>query len=202
LTRSERDPLLRFARALARAGVLLGGVLVLGAAVLVAVDVLLRRFFNTSVGGADEISGYTLAIGSAWAFGATLLDRAHVRIDSLYTHFPRRVCLALDFLALIVFTAFMALVTWYAGAVLAETVAVGARSMSPLATPLVIPQTLWVLGLLSVVLIGVLLLLAAAAAVLRGQAAVARRLIGSRTVTEELEEEFQLDEPVRAKGGR
>jgi TRAP-type mannitol/chloroaromatic compound transport system permease small subunit len=181
---------------------MLGGVLVLGAAVLVAVDVLLRRFFNTSVGGADEISGYTLAIGSAWAFGATLLDRAHVRIDSLYSWFPRRVCLALDFLALIAFTAFMALVTWYAAAVLAETVAVGARSMSPLATPLVIPQTLWVLGLLSVVLIGALLLLVSAAAVLRGQATVARRLIGSRTLTEELEEELKLDEPVRAKVGR
>jgi len=202
LTRSDRDPLLGLARTVARAGVLLGGVLVLGAALLVGVDVLLRRFFNTSVGGADEISGYTLAIGSAWAFGATLLDRAHVRIDSLYARFPRRARLALDFLALVAFTAFMALVTWHAYAVLAETIAVGARSMSPLATPLVIPQTLWVLGLLSVVLIGVLLLLVSLAAVLRGQEAVARRLIGSRTVTEELEEELRLDEPVRAKAGR
>jgi TRAP-type mannitol/chloroaromatic compound transport system permease small subunit len=202
LTRSDRDPVLEFARALARAGVLFGGILVLGAALLVGVDVLLRRFFNTSVGGADEISGYTLAIGSAWAFGATLLDRAHVRIDSLYSRFPRRVRLTLDFLALIVFTAFLALVTWYAYAVLAETITVGARSMSPLATPLVIPQTLWVLGLLSVVLIGVLLLLASLAAVLRGQATFASRLIGSRSVTEELEEELQLDEPVRAKAGR
>jgi TRAP-type mannitol/chloroaromatic compound transport system permease small subunit len=196
LTRSDRDPLLGIARAVARAGVLLGGVLVLGAALLVGVDVLLRRFFNTSVGGADEISGYTLAVGSAWAFGATLLDRAHVRIDSLYARLPRRACLALDFLALVAFTGFMALVAWHAYAVLAETITVGARSMSPLATPLVIPQTLWVLGLLSVVLIGVLLLLVSLAAVLRGQETVARRLIGSRTVTEELEEELKLDEPV------
>jgi TRAP-type mannitol/chloroaromatic compound transport system permease small subunit len=182
--------------------VLFGGVLILGAAFLVGVDVVLRRFFNTSVGGADEISGYTLAIGSAWAFGGTLLDRGHVRIDSLYVLFPRRVCLALDVLALVAFTAFMALVTWRAYAVLAETIAVGARSMSPLATPLVIPQTLWLLGLLSVVVTGVLLLLVSVAAVLRGEAAVARRLIGSRTVTEELEEEIQLGEPIREKAGR
>lgn len=202
MTRSDRDPLLRAARALSRAGVLFGGALILGAALLVGVDVLLRRFFNTSVGGADEISGYTLAIGSAWAFGDALLDRGHVRIDSLYSLFPRRVCLALDFLALIAFTAFMALVTWHGYAVLAETISVGARSMSPLATPLVIPQTLWLLGLLSVVLIGVLLLLVSVAAVLRGEEAAASRLIGSRTVTEELEEELKVDEPLRAKVGR
>ena len=34
------------------------------------------RFLDRSIGGADELAGYSLAIGTAWGLGAALLDRA------------------------------------------------------------------------------------------------------------------------------
>jgi len=84
--------------------------------------------------------------------------------------------------------------------VLQQSAELGARSMSPLATPLVLPQTLWLIGLVVVVLTGVVMLVRAAAALAAGDRTTVQRLIGSRTLGEELEEELQAGE--RAAGGR
>ena len=45
---------------LTRFGLWFGGGLVLAAALLIGVDVTLRKFFDTSIGGADELAGYAL----------------------------------------------------------------------------------------------------------------------------------------------
>lgn len=177
-----------------RAGIWFSGALMVGAAALIGVDVVLRKVWNVSIGGADEVSGYVLAIGCAWAFGYCLLDRAHIRIDSVYVWFPRRLQAALDVLAVFVFTGFMALVTWHAWGVLEQSWAVGARSISPLATPLVIPQALWLVGLLSVLLAGALLLARAVPAFVGGRDGEVERLVGYRTVSEELEEEIEREQ--------
>ena len=79
------------------------------AAVLIGIDVLMRKFLDRSIGGADELAGYALAIGTAWGLGAALLDRAHIRIDSLYVLFPQKLRLALDIVALVLFIGFFAL---------------------------------------------------------------------------------------------
>ena len=47
-------------------GLWFGGALVLLAAVLIGIDVLMRKFLARSIGGADELAGYSLAIGTAW----------------------------------------------------------------------------------------------------------------------------------------
>jgi hypothetical protein len=81
-------------------GLWFGGALILLAAALIGIDVLMRKFLNRSIGGADELAGYALAIGTAWGLGAALIDRAHIRIDSLYVLFPRKLRLLLDLAAL------------------------------------------------------------------------------------------------------
>ena len=100
-------------RRFAQWGLWFGGALVLLAAVLIGVDVVMRKFFARSIGGADELAGYSLAIGTAWGLGAALLDRAHIRIDSLYVLFPQRLRLALDLVALVLLVGFFALVAWH-----------------------------------------------------------------------------------------
>src|ERR1051326_8140137 len=107
------DALMHRVRRFTQWGLWFGGALVLFAAVLIGVDVLMRKFLARSIGGADELAGYALAIGTTWGLGATLLDRAHIRIDSLYVLFPRKLRLALDCAALILFVAFFALMTWH-----------------------------------------------------------------------------------------
>ena len=67
------------ARRFAQWGLWFGGALILLAAVLIGIDVLMRKFLDRSIGGADELAGYALAIGTAWGLGAALLDRSRYR---------------------------------------------------------------------------------------------------------------------------
>jgi TRAP-type mannitol/chloroaromatic compound transport system permease small subunit len=193
------DRLLEVARKLARAGAWFGGLLIIASALLVGVEVVIRRAFNLTIGGADELSGFALAIATAFGLAFTLLERAHIRIDSLYVHLPVRVCALLDTLGLALLLSFFGLITWYAAGVLETSWRLGARSMSPLATPLIIPQALWVAGLIMFLVIAGLLLIRALGALVTGDVVTVQRLIGSRSLTEELEAEIEEQERARAR---
>ena len=178
-------------RRFAQWGLWFGGALVLLAAVLIGIDVLMRKFLARSIGGADELAGYSLAVGTAWGLGAALLDRAHIRIDSLYVLFPQKLRLALDLLALVLLVGFFALTLWHGLGVLSQSWISNSHSQSALETPTVIPLALWIAGLASFVVVGVLLLLQAlrlmAARDLRGAA----QLISTRSAEEEVEDEIR-----------
>jgi TRAP-type C4-dicarboxylate transport system permease small subunit len=190
------------ANRLSRLGLWSGGVLVLLAAVLIGIDVLLRKFFETSIGGADEFAGYALALGSSWSLGASLLDRSQIRIDSLYTHFPRGLRLALDLTGLGMFVAFFGLVGWRGWAVVEQSWVSASRSHTALATPTVIPQFLWVFGLAMLVVLGCMLFLHAVLLIARGQAAGAARVISTRSVAEEVEDELRFLKEQKPEGVR
>jgi TRAP-type C4-dicarboxylate transport system permease small subunit len=180
--------------ALARSGLWFGGTLVLLAAVLIGIDVFLRKVFVVSIGGADELAGYALAIGTAWALAATLLDRGHIRIDSLYMLLPAPIRIVLDFVGLVLLVGFFALVFWHGLGVFEQSWVSGSRSQSALETPLVIPQAIWLVGLAMFILVGAALFLAALARVVRGDRAGASALIGTRSSAEEVAEEVRAAE--------
>jgi TRAP-type mannitol/chloroaromatic compound transport system permease small subunit len=195
------DPLLGLARRIARLGAWFGGALLIAAALLVGVEVVIRKVFSVSVGGADELAGYALAISTSWALAFTLLERAHIRIDSLYVHLPARLRALLDIAGLVLLTAFFALITWYGFGVFQTSWTLGARSMSPLGTPLIVPQLLWVLGLVMFLAIAVLLLARALIALIAGDLASVRRLVGSRTLREEVAAEVgETPDPAAGPG--
>ncbi len=173
------DAWLALARAFARPLALSGGLLILAAALLVAAEVALRGAANVSLGGADELSGYAVAIATSFGLPLVLLERGHVRVDTLYGRLPARIVALLDLLALLVLTGFLALLGQRAGLVLADSLAFGARATTPLATPLWIPQGLWLAGFLFHLLIAVPLCLRAAVAFLYGDLAAVRRLAGT-----------------------
>jgi TRAP-type C4-dicarboxylate transport system permease small subunit len=178
-------------RRFAQWGLWFGGALVLLAAVLIGIDVLMRKFLDRSIGGADELAGYSLAIGTAWGLAAALLDRAHIRIDSLYVLFPQKLRLALDALALILLVGFFALVAWHGSGVVSQSWTSGSRSQSALETPTVIPQALWIIGLTVFVVIGALLLLQALTMAARGDLRGMANLISTRSAEEEVEDEIR-----------
>jgi TRAP-type C4-dicarboxylate transport system permease small subunit len=185
------DELIALARRLSRFGLWLSGALVLAAALLIGVDVTLRKVFNASIGGADELAGYALALGTAWSLGAALLDRAHIRIDSLYVLLPRRLRLALDFAGLALLLAFFGLIARHGWSVVQQSWVSGSRSQSALATPAVIPQSVWLLGLALFFLIGLVLLAHAVFLIARGDGAAAEQAISTRSAAEEVKEELK-----------
>ena len=184
-------PLLAAARHVARFGVWAGGSLMLLAAVIIGVEVLARRFAGMSLGGIDDLTGFILAIATAWALPLTLLDRAHIRVDTVYALLPRRVAAMLDLLALIALTGFFAVVAWYGWNVMTLSWRLGARPLSALAMPLWIPQLFWVFGLFLFLATALLLIVRAVMLLLRGDDGAVRALIGSRSIVEETEEELQ-----------
>jgi len=187
-------------RRFAQWGLWFGGALVLLAAVLIGIDVLMRKFLDRSIGGADELAGYALAIGTAWGLGAALLDRAHIRIDSLYVLFPQKVRLTLDVVALVLFVGFFALTLWHGLGVVSQSWTSDSRSQSALETPTVIPQVLWIAGLASFVLVGLFLLVHALRIGLSGDLRGMAKLISTRSAEEEVEEEIR-DLKKRQVGG-
>jgi TRAP-type C4-dicarboxylate transport system permease small subunit len=164
---------------------------VLAAALLIGVDVTLRKLFDASIGGADELAGYALAIGSAWSLGAALLDRAHIRIDSLYVLFPRWLRLALDFFGIALLLAFFGLIARHGWSVVQQSWVSGSRSQSALQTPTVLPQSIWLVGLALFFVIGLTLLARAAILVTRGDAGAAARAISTRSAAEEVQDEMR-----------
>jgi TRAP-type C4-dicarboxylate transport system permease small subunit len=189
-------------RRFAQWGLWFGGALILLAAVLIGVDVLMRKFLARSIGGADELAGYALAIGTAWGLAAALVDRAHIRIDSLYVLFPQKFRLALDIIAVALLIAFFALMTWHGWGVVQESWTSGSRSQSALETPTVIPQFLWIAGLAAFVVVGVLLLASAFAMMAKGDLRGTARIISTRSAEEEVEDEIRdLKQRQTGEGG-
>lgn len=173
------DRWLAVCRRTARLLALAGGVLILAAAGLVAVEVTVRGFFRLSLGGADELSGYAVAIATSFGLAFTLLERGHVRVDALCSRLPARAAALLDLLALVALTGFLALLGQRAGLVLGDTLAFDTRATTPLATPLWIPQALWLAGFALHLLVAVPLALRAALALLAGDLETVRGLAGA-----------------------
>jgi TRAP-type C4-dicarboxylate transport system permease small subunit len=188
---SPLEPLVAGARRFTQWGVWFGGALVLLAAVLIGIDVLMRKFLARSIGGADELAGYALAIGTAWGLGSALIERAHIRIDSLYLWFPTTLRLALDALGLVLFIGFFGLIAWHGWGVVDQSWTSGSRSQSALETPTVIPQALWLFGLVGLVVVGVIVLAHGLLLAARGDRQGASKVIGTRSAEEEVEDEIR-----------
>ena len=188
---SPIDSALRVAQRGAEFAALAGGVLILSAAGVVSVDVLLRKFVSVTLGGADELSGYALAIGSTWSFAFVMLSRSNVRIDALYQMMSRRWAAVCDLIALMALLVFASVVAWYGFTVMSYAWEIGSRSNSSLAVPLAVPLTLWWIGYAWFVLCGLVLMLRSVSAMFSRDFDLVNRLIGARSSQEEAADELQ-----------
>ena len=170
-------------------GVWFGGGLIFLASLVVSADVILRKLFAFTLGGADELSGYAFAIGTAWAFAFTLLRRSNVRVDALYQHLPAKLRAFLDILALITLGVLAGYLTFYAFSVFQTSWALKAQSNSALKVSLWIPQGIWFAGLVLFSVTLVLLLLRAGVALLAGDWPAIHALLSARSIEEDASDE-------------
>jgi len=184
-----------------RASVLLCGVLLFALCAMVGAEVLMRRFLGLSFQGVDELAGYTLATVATFAFTYTLLERAHIRIDVVYARLGPVPRAFLDLLALAALIAFFGTVLYFAAELFLRNWALGATSMTPLAVPLVIPQSVFVVALALFVLTASILFLRAALALVSGDVASVQALAGSKSSAVEAEDEIALARQLH-QGGR
>jgi TRAP-type C4-dicarboxylate transport system permease small subunit len=178
------------AQGISRVGAIAGGALLMIASIVICIDITTRYLFSWTVGGADELSGYALAISSAWGFSAAVLSRSHIRIDTVYVRVRRSVRAVLDLMSLAALAFFFALVTWHAWGVVRQSYVSQSRSQSEIETLLVIPQALWFAGLAFFVAVALLLMARSLAAFFTGDLDRLFETIGSKSAVAEAKEEI------------
>lgn len=130
------------------------GAMVVVLSLLIFFDIVTRSLFRYSLQGTDELGGYTLAMVGSLGLAYTLLQRGHPRIDLGLRLLPLRLQAWLHVLAYATLTGFALFMGVHAFGELRETVAFGTITNTPLRTPLWVPQTLWLAGIVIFVLAG------------------------------------------------
>jgi TRAP-type C4-dicarboxylate transport system permease small subunit len=181
--------LFRLAESLSLGAVWAGGALTLASVFLITFDVLARKFLDFNTGGADELSSYAFAISTSWALAFATLQRANVRVDVLYQYLPIRLSAFLDWLSLVGLGVFMVVLTWFAMDVMGSSWVQQSAANSTMATPLWIPQGMWLVGLAWMCLVVTLMLVRASVAFVTGDINLLKEICGVRTAQEEAEEE-------------
>ena len=155
-------------RSLNRRIAILTGIILLGCAGIVLLDILLRRF-GTSFGGTDEISGYVMAIATSWGMAFTLLELGHVRIDILRSRTGKMGRALFDLFSMTVMAGTVTLIAVRCWPVLSRSLANSSRANTPLETPLAWVQTPWFAGWIWFAVVSWLTLIAAVLLVVKGR---------------------------------
>lgn len=174
----------------AAAATLFGGAFLV-LAFAVTVETLMRKVFNRSLQGVDELGGYILASGAALAIAVALVSRAHIRIDLLHAVLPLVLRNVLNIAAAVALAASMAMLVWMASIARSESVLFNATAQTPWATPLRYPQTLWVTALAVTMVAALWQLVRAGALAARSRWTELEREHGPRGAKEELDEELE-----------
>jgi TRAP-type C4-dicarboxylate transport system permease small subunit len=144
----------------------------------VAFEIIGRRYLGFSLQGVDEYGGYLMALIVAVGFTVALYSNAHIRIDMLLPRLPCRLTLWLHVAALASIAGFAAFLVWQGAGLLAQSHKLQAVSPTPLLTPLVIPQAIWLSGLTFFLLAAGVFLLQLLRQALRGDAERVAEMVG------------------------
>jgi TRAP-type C4-dicarboxylate transport system permease small subunit len=167
------------------------GLIFVALSCVVAVETLVRKVFNFSLQGADELGGYTLALGATIAFSLALMGRSHIRVDVFHDRLPAWLQTALNWLSVACLAAFSGLMAYLAWFVIQDTRAYKSVSQTPWATPLEYPQSAWLVGLILFALVSIGYALRATWLLARGDAKTLNHEFGPRTTKDEVDEELQ-----------
>ena len=159
-------------------------------AFLVSAEIFLRKFFAFSLQGADEIGGYILAITSAVGFSYALVSRAHIRIDIIAARLPVRPRAILDVIGFVFLNLYLWLLIWRAFVQAWQSYDFGAIALTPLKTPLVVPQLMWAIALLLFGMVALGFLVVSVVRLCKGRWEDALIELGTSALEVELEHEL------------
>jgi TRAP-type C4-dicarboxylate transport system permease small subunit len=160
-------------------------------ALLVALETIMRKVFNTSLQGVDELGGYLLATAAALAMAVALVSRTHIRIDLLHDFAPRPLRILLNTIAMMALCASAIMLLRMAWIALDESILFRSTAQTPWATPLRHPQTAWVAALAVFVAVTLFQLLKMGVLAAKGNFEALDRIYGPRGAKEELDEEVE-----------
>lgn len=168
--------------------------------VITCIEMLGRKLLGFSLQGIDEIGSYTYGIVCAFGFAFTLTTRSHTRVDFLLSRFSGKTRALLNFLAMLSLAALSWLCVWRGWRVVVESLEFGSTAATPLATPMWIPQTIWLAGYVMFALAAAWAAIDATRLLLRGDTAELNNRFGPQTLEEEIEAEADIHLKPNATG--
>lgn len=167
------------------------GIIMLALSFAITAETLLRKFFHFSLGGIDELGGYAVAIASPLAFTVALVQGGHIRITQLSAKMPLAAQAVLDGVSTIAMGALAIYFLYFSIDTVADTNTYKSIAQTPWATPLIYPQSVWLVAM-AVFAVAALVLSARSALLLaRRDWAALRREFGGASAQEELDAELE-----------
>ena len=184
------NPSKGFAQSYTRIASNIFGVTMLSLAVMVTVETLVRKLFSISLGGVDELAGYSIAVGAPLCFAVALLERSHIRINIVYIYLGARVRAWLDALSILALGLMAVFLFAFTIKTVLETLAYQSIAQTPWATPLIYPQSVWLLAMTVFLVPAIWLPTKALTLMARGKGADLSAQFGPGTPDEELKAEL------------
>lgn len=166
------------------------GLMMTALCVVIAVETVLRKLLNHSLAGVDELSGYAIAVGAPLCFAVTAIERSHIRINLLHMRMPERMQAALNLVSTLSLAALAIFLAIFTVRTVQETQMFGSVAQTPWMTPLIWPQTVWLIGMCIFTLSTILLALQALRLAARRNLGALTREFAPETVEDELEAEL------------
>jgi TRAP-type C4-dicarboxylate transport system permease small subunit len=168
-----------------------GVALVVGAGLLlcaafVLTDIIMRQI-GSSLGGTEEIAGYTMALASSWGLSYTLLELGPVRIDLLRSRVDSFKRALFDVFSMTVMTGVIITIAIKAWPVVERSLVNGSRANTPLETPLIWVQLPWFAGWVWFALMSTVTTLAALSLLVKRRHAETENFVGAFAEQETLQ---------------
>jgi len=166
------------------------GAIMITLSLLITVETLIRKLYSISLGGIDELSGYAIAIGAPLAFAVASLEQSHIRINLLYVKLPQFTQAILNAVAAVSIGGLAVFFLVFTIGTVKDTISYKSIAQTPWATPLVYPQTLWLVASVVFAVVASLLAVRAAWLLLRGNMSALAQTYGPERIEDELESEL------------
>ncbi|WP_416140456.1 TRAP transporter small permease subunit [Halomonas sp. HK25] len=170
-------------------GILFGAMMLL-LALFITVETLIRKAFSMSLGGVDELGGYAIAIAAPLAFCVAMVEQSHIRINLLHMRFPTSVQAVLNALAALSLGLLAAFLLYFTILTVHDTQLYRSIAQTPRATPLIYPQSVWLVAMAAFTLAAAVLSVQALGLLLRRDWAALNRRFGPSSTQDELEAEL------------
>ncbi|WP_424934363.1 TRAP transporter small permease subunit [Amaricoccus macauensis] len=166
------------------------GLMMTALCVVIAVETILRKFFGHSLAGVDELSGYAIAIGAPLCFVVTAVEQSHIRINLLHMQMPRGLKAAMNLISALALAALAIYLLVFTIRTVTETRLFGSVAQTPWMTPLIWPQSAWLVGMALFTIAAVCLAGRALWLAFRRDTDALVREFGPETVEDELKAEL------------
>ncbi|MCC2613826.1 TRAP transporter small permease [Neorhizobium sp. Rsf11] len=174
------------------------GIMMILLSLAITAETLLRKFFSYSLGGIDELGGYAIAIAAPLAFTVALVENSHIRINQLTALMPKTAQAVLNGISAITIALLAGYFFYFTVDTVIDTQTYQSIAQTPWATPLIYPQTVWLVAMATFPIAALVFAGRAVMLMSHGEWQVLNRHFGPVSAQEELQAE--LDDLKKREG--